>query len=86
MRVAIVSDIHGNETALEAVLADLKPTSPTVVVHGGATWWMLGRGQVETVDQIRTLGWKGVAGPRSFSGNLWHSSLLRRSLPPHFSL
>ena len=28
MRVAVVSDIHGNLTALEAVVADLKRVSP----------------------------------------------------------
>jgi predicted phosphodiesterase len=35
MRIAIVSDIHGNRTAFEAVLADLKLTSPDLVFHGG---------------------------------------------------
>ncbi len=35
MRVAIVSDIHGNRTAFEAVLADLGQISPDLVLHGG---------------------------------------------------
>jgi predicted phosphodiesterase len=35
MRIAIVSDIHSNQTAFEAVLADLRQTSPDVVLHGG---------------------------------------------------
>ena len=35
MRIAIVSDIHGNLTAFEAVLADLRQTSPDLVFHGG---------------------------------------------------
>jgi predicted phosphodiesterase len=35
MRVAIVSDIHGNRTAFEAILADLKQTSPDVIFQGG---------------------------------------------------
>ena len=35
MRIAIVSDIHGNRTAFEAVLADLKQTSPDLILHGG---------------------------------------------------
>lgn len=34
MRIAIVSDIHGNLTALEAVIADLRETAPDVVLHG----------------------------------------------------
>ena len=29
MRIAIVSDIHGNRTAFEAVLADLRQLRPT---------------------------------------------------------
>lgn len=35
MRIAIVSDMHGNFTALKAVLADLRETSPDMVFHGG---------------------------------------------------
>jgi 3',5'-cyclic AMP phosphodiesterase CpdA len=35
MRIAIVSDIHGNQTAFEAVLADLRQTSPDLILHGG---------------------------------------------------
>jgi predicted phosphodiesterase len=35
MRVAVLSDIHGNLTALEAVLADLKHFGVDLVVHGG---------------------------------------------------
>jgi len=32
MGIAIVSDIHGNRTALEAVLADLRQTSPDLMI------------------------------------------------------
>ena len=35
MRVAIVSDIHGNPTAFDAVLADLRETAPDLIFHGG---------------------------------------------------
>jgi hypothetical protein len=31
MRIAIVSDIHGNRTAFEAVLADLQQTAPDLI-------------------------------------------------------
>jgi len=61
MRIAIVSDIHGNLTAFEAVLADLRQTSPDVILHGGD----LAEGgphPCEIVDRIRELGWPGVAG------------------------
>src|SRR5215475_5705339 len=61
MRIAVISDIHGNRTAFEAVLADLKQTSPDLVLHGGDLA-DAGSGPVEIVDRIRDLGWKGVAG------------------------
>ena len=61
MRAAIVSDIHGNRTAFEAVLADLRQTAPDLVLHGGDLAGP-GAGPVEVVDQIRDLGWGGVAG------------------------
>lgn len=61
MRIAVVSDIHGNRTAFEAVLADLQRTAPDVVFHGGDLA-DAGCGSIEIVDQIRSLGWKGVAG------------------------
>jgi len=35
MRVAVVSDLHGNLTAFEAMLADVRQCSPDLVLHGG---------------------------------------------------
>jgi predicted phosphodiesterase len=61
MRIAIVSDIHGNRTAFEAVLADLRQTAPDSVLHGGDLA-DAGSSPVEIVDRIRDLGWQGVAG------------------------
>lgn len=61
MRVAIVSDIHGNLTAFEAVLADLRQTSPDLILHGGDLA-DTGSGPVEIIDTIRSLGWHGVIG------------------------
>jgi putative phosphoesterase len=61
MRIAIVSDIHGNLTALEAVIADLKKTAPDRILQGGdlaASGWR----PAEVVDRIRDLGWPGVLG------------------------
>ena len=34
MRVAVVSDIHANQNALDAVIAGLRTTKPDLVVHG----------------------------------------------------
>lgn len=61
MRIAIVSDIHGNRTAFEAVLADLRQTSPDLILHGGDLA-DAGASPVEIVDRIRDLGWQGVVG------------------------
>jgi putative phosphoesterase len=61
MRVAIVSDVHGNRRALEAVLADLRQVAPDIVVHGGDLAYG-GAHSAEVVDQIRALGWAGVRG------------------------
>jgi predicted phosphodiesterase len=61
MRVAIVSDIHGNRTAFEAVLADLEQTSPDVIFHGGDLAHG-GSSPAEIVDRVRDLGWPGVLG------------------------
>jgi predicted phosphodiesterase len=61
MRIAILSDIHGNLTAFEAVLADLRAASPDLVLHGGDLADS-GSGGAEIIDQIRDLGWPGVAG------------------------
>ena len=61
MRIAIVSDIHGNRTAFEAVLADLRDTSPDLILHGGDLADG-GSSPAEIVDHIRDLGWQGVIG------------------------
>jgi predicted phosphodiesterase len=61
MRIAIVSDIHGNRTAFEAVLADLRQTAPDLVLHGGDLA-DAGASPVEIVNRIRDLRWQGVVG------------------------
>ncbi len=61
MRIAIVSDIHGNRTAFEAVLADLRQTAPDLIFHGGDLA-DAGASPAEIVDRVRDLGWPGVIG------------------------
>lgn len=61
MRIAIISDIHGNLTAFEAVLKDLRQTSPDLIFHGGDLADG-GARPAEIVDRIIDLGWQGVVG------------------------
>lgn len=61
MRAAIVTDIHGNLAALDAVLADVRACAPDIVLHGGDLA-DAGPNPVEVVDLIRALGWQGVLG------------------------
>jgi predicted phosphodiesterase len=61
MHIAIVSDIHGNRTAFDAVLADLRETAPDLILHGGDLP-QGGANPAEIVDQVRALGWPGVVG------------------------
>jgi putative phosphoesterase len=61
VRIAVVSDIHGNLTAFEAVLADLRVAAPDLVLHGGDLADS-GSSPIEIVDRVRDLGWPGVMG------------------------
>ena len=56
MRIALLSDIHGNLIALEAVLADLRSQGPfdQIVVGGDLVW--AGPWPAEVVDAVRGLG------------------------------
>jgi putative phosphoesterase len=61
MRIAVVSDIHANLTALEAVIADLRKIGADLVVHGGDL--MAGGARpAEVIDRVRELNWPGVCG------------------------
>ena len=61
MRIAIVSDIHGNCRAFDAVLAELREVAPDLTIHGGDLCFG-GAHPAEIIDQIRSLGWPGVCG------------------------
>jgi putative phosphoesterase len=61
MRVAIVSDVHGNLTAFDAVLEDVRRRAPDLILHGGDLALMGGQ-PAEVIDRVRELGWAGVVG------------------------
>ena len=61
MQLAVVSDVHGNLTAFDAVIADLERRGVKRVIHGGDL--ALGGCQpAEVIDRVRELGWPGVLG------------------------
>lgn len=61
MKIAILSDVHGNLVALDAVVADVEQLQPDLIVHGGDLAFN-GPRPAECVDRIRELGWPGVIG------------------------
>ena len=84
MRIAVVSDIHGNLTALEAVIADLKGVGTDLIIHGGD---LVGGGSspAEVIDRVRELKWPGVFG--NADEMLWRPDRVEKMLPgPHLQL
>lgn len=75
MRIAIVSDIHGNLTALDAVIADLQQQSPDLVLQGGDLPYG-GCHAAEVMDRVAGLGWPGVLG--NTDEVLWNTESLTR--------
>jgi predicted phosphodiesterase len=61
MRLAVVSDIHGNLTALEAVASDIERRGIDHVVHGGDVA-LIGARPAEVIDRLAELGWPGILG------------------------
>jgi putative phosphoesterase len=61
VRIAIISDIHGNLTALDAVVADLRQQKPDLVFHGGDLAYG-GSNPAEVLDLIAQEAWPGVVG------------------------
>jgi putative phosphoesterase len=60
-RIAIVSDVHGSLTALDAVIGEIDRQAPDLVVHGGDLV-VMGPQPAAVADRIRDLGWAGVVG------------------------
>ena len=59
MRIAVLSDVDGNLSAFQAVLAEIQLAAPDLVFHGGDLSDG-GSSPVEIFDQILDLGWRGV--------------------------
>ena len=74
MRVAIISDVHGNLTALEAVMEDLRQQKPDIIFHGGDLA-ASGCNPAEVIDLIADAGWSGVVG--NTDEMLWDDTGLR---------
>jgi putative phosphoesterase len=71
MKIAIVSDIHGNLTALEAVIADLHRVNPDFILQGGDLAFG-GARPADVIDRVRELGWSGIMG--NTDDVLWNSN------------
>ena len=81
MRTAIVSDIHGNLTALEAVIADLDRVGADLIVQGGDL--VGGSRNADVIDRVRDRGWPGVYG--NADEMLWMPEAITRNVPgPQF--
>lgn len=61
LRIAVVSDIHGNLLALDAVMEDLAAQSPDEVWCGGDIGWG-GPWAQECITRVREAGWRCVRG------------------------
>ena len=64
MRIAVVSDIHGNLAALDAVIADLRTAGADLVVHGG-DFMSGGPRPAEVIDRVREMNMVLRLGARS---------------------
>ncbi|MCM8748608.1 metallophosphatase family protein [Thermomicrobiaceae bacterium CFH 74404] len=62
MRVAVISDMHGNLLALDAVLAELDATGPYDAVVIGGDLAFGGPRPAECIDRIRERGFPAVRG------------------------
>ena len=61
MRIAILSDIHGNLLALDAVMQDIEKMAPDEIWCGGDLGW-LGPWAAECITRVREAEWKTVKG------------------------
>lgn len=73
MRLAVLSDIHGNLTALEAIITDLKEIGPDIVVTAGDLV-VNGSAPADVLDLVRGLCWPSIQG--NTDEMLWRPDML----------
>jgi predicted phosphodiesterase len=61
VRVAVISDIHGNLVALEAVVADLEAQTPDEIWCAGDLGWS-GPWASECIERVRAAEWTTIKG------------------------
>jgi predicted phosphodiesterase len=61
VRVAVISDIHGNLVALEAVVADLEAQAPDKIWCAGDLGWA-GPWASECIERVRAAEWTTIKG------------------------
>ena len=79
MRVALISDIHGNSVSLEAVLADIERENVDQIICLGDIS-TLGPKPVEVMDRIRDLGCECILGNHDFFLLILNISINKRSI------
>lgn len=79
MKIAILADIHGNKTALDAVVEDLDDQQVERVIVAGD---LVNRGPFnrEVVEAVQALGWEVIQGNHDQLVVDW----VRRRLPPEW--
>jgi predicted phosphodiesterase len=77
MRLAVVSDVHGNLTALDAVAADIARRGVERAVHAGDLA-LIGARPAEVIDRVAELGWEGIVG--NTDDLLWRPEQLARQI------
>jgi putative phosphoesterase len=75
--MVVVADIHGNLTALDAVIDNINRRGVTEVAHAGDLA-LLGARPAEVVDRVAELGWPGVVG--NVDELLWRPEVLEVQL------
>lgn len=94
MRLAVLSDVHGNAFALEAVLADIETASPDALYNLGDTVWGAadpGRAWVmqaqHALPSVRGNTDERISGQRASNDEMhgWLLSQLPADVPQHLS-